>query len=166
MKPIRATYGAYDNSHKLLTCDDDSISLPIEIEGLTDRPPGDITPGEIWWPSVGCGPFENWWCLWWTLPDSTTQRAGMVVSEVALWPLSEIGEVEDLVPTFRGLSGDDSFTPASDTMLTPVAEALLKQASQLIILSENLIDWPRIIAGLWGHLSQGFMPGVFTIPGH
>ncbi len=152
MKPARATYGAYDNSHKLLTCDDPQLVLPRELEGLTDRPPGDIASGDIWWPSVGCGPVEDWWCLWWTQPDPTAIRAGMVRSEVALWPREQVQLVEDLVPILLEMSGGKNLNSASEELLVQVAEAMLFGQRQAVVVCENLDVWPSIISGIWRHL--------------
>jgi len=152
MKPLRATYGAHNNSHTLLTCDDSNLVLPRELEGLTDRPPGDIAHGDIWWPSVGCGPVEEWWCLWWTQPDSTVIRAGMVRSEVILWPREHVQFVEDLSHILSELSGGNTLGPASDEILVQVAEAMLVAQGQAIVVCNNLDVWPSIIAGIWRNL--------------
>lgn len=152
MKPVRATYGAYDNSHKLLYCNSQTAKLPPELEGLTDRPPGDIAPGEVWWPSIGCGAVGDWWCLWWTKPDLNAERAGMVLSEVALWPLAEIGALEDLSPILCELSGIETFEPASESNLIQVAEVLMTNQEVPIVVCDCLDVLPRIIAGLWQRL--------------
>ena len=152
MKPVRATYGACDNSHKLLSCDDPQLVLPQELEGLTDRPPGDIASGDIWWPAIGCGPVGNWWCLWWTQPDLTVTRAGMVRSEVALWSREHIGMVEDLFPILSEISGGKILDPASDEILVQVAEAMLVAQGHAVVICENLDVWPSIIAGIWRRL--------------
>jgi hypothetical protein len=152
MKPVLATYGASDNSHKLLNCDDPQVILPWELEGLTDRPPGDIAPDDIWWPSVGCGPVGDWWCLWWTQPDLLSSRAGMVCSKVALWSLEHVKFIEDLIPIFPQISGGKTLDPASEDLLVQVAEAMLFAREQAVVACNNLEDWPRIIAGIWCRL--------------
>jgi len=152
MKHARATYGAFDNSHRLLSCDDSQVSPPRELEGLTDRPPGDISPVDIWWPSVGCGPVGDWWCIWWTVPDTTASRAGMVRSEVALWPREQIGLIEDLVPILTDISGGMTIEPAPQLYLAQVADALLSGKGHPVIICESLEVWPSIISGIWRHL--------------
>lgn len=149
MKPVRATYGVRDNSHRLLSCDDVSISLPTELEGLTDRPAGNITPGECWWPSVGCGPVGDWWGIWWTEPDEEAKRGGMVKSEVALWPLSIIGNIEDLTPVLYELSGQTTLEPITSLHVEQVAGALLAGGNQSVAICDDLAIWPSILASLW-----------------
>lgn len=152
MKYVLATYGVLDNSHRLLKCSEPQIILPHELEGLTDRPPGDISPGDIWWPSVGCGPVGEWWCIWWTTPESTATRAGMVRSEVALWPCEQIGFIEDLSQVFADLSGRELIKSAPQNHLEIVAEALLSTQGSPVIICNPLDIWPNIIVGLWRQL--------------
>jgi hypothetical protein len=151
MTPIRAKYGANDNSHKLLSCSDESVVLPLELEGLTDRPPGDAPPGEIWWPSVGCGPVDGFWCIWWTEPDNQTVRTGMVKSEVALWPLEKIDAVDDLLPALCEIS-KKKIRSASEELLVPITDVLLSNQGKTVIVCESLEEWPGVIAGLWCRL--------------
>ncbi|SJZ51395.1 hypothetical protein SAMN02745119_00846 [Trichlorobacter thiogenes] len=152
MKHVLATYGAQDNSHRLLKCNDPQVNLPRELEGLTDRPPGDISPGDIWWPSVGCGPVGEWWCIWWTIPDLTATRAGMVRSEVALWRREHIGAVEDLSPALTEIAGGQTMAPAPQEHLIAVAEAILSAQGHAVIICNALEIWPQIIADVWRRL--------------
>ena len=94
----------------------------------------------------------DWWCLWWTQPDLTVTRAGMVRSEVALWPREHIGMVEDLFPIFSEISGGKALDPASDEILVQVAEAMLVEQGHAVVICENLDVWPSIIAGIWRRL--------------
>lgn len=149
MKSIRATYGAVDNSHKLIKSDVEN--LPAELEGLTDRPPGHVHPGETWFPSMGCGPVGEWWCLWWTIPDQNAERAGMVVSEVALWPLDTIHTLDDLLPAMLEVSGLDSVPVIDDATLLLTAESLLKN-EPVVVVCEDLEKWPALIIRLWPQL--------------
>ena len=84
MTMLRARYGVKDNGHALLWQNDSSVKLPPSLLGLSDRPQGYEQPGEQWWPSVGCAPLSEYWALWWTVPDNSAQRGGMVRSEVAI----------------------------------------------------------------------------------
>lgn len=152
MNYVLATYGALDNSHKLLKCNEPQVNLPRELEGLTDRPPGDISPGDIWWPSVGCGPVDDWWCIWWTTPELTATRAGMVRSEVALWPREQVGLVEDLSQVLAALSGKKTITLAPQNHLEIVANALLCTQGRPVIICNPLDIWPDIIVGIWRQL--------------
>lgn len=152
MKHVLATYGAQDNSHRLLKCNDPQVNLPRELEGLTDRPPGDISPGDIWWPSVGCGPVGEWWCIWWTMPDLTATRAGMVRSEVALWRREHIGSVEDLSHALAEIAGGQTTRPVSQEHLLTVSEAILSTQGHAVIICNALEAWPQIIADVWRKL--------------
>ncbi len=152
MKHVLATYGAQDNSHRLLKCNDSQVNLPRELEGLTDRPPGDIAPGDIWWPSLGCGPVGEWWCIWWTMPDLTATRAGMVRSEVALWRREQIGSVEDLTNALAEIASGQPITTAPQEQLLLVTEAILSAQGHAVIICNALEVWPQVIADVWRQL--------------
>lgn len=152
MKHVLATYGAQDNSHRLLKCNDPQVNLPRELEGLTDRPPGDISPGDIWWPSVGCGPVGEWWCIWWTMPDFTATRAGMVRSEVALWRREHIGSFEDLSHALAEIAGGQPIAHAPQEHLLAMTDAILSAQGHAVIICNSLEVWPQIILGVWRRL--------------
>lgn len=146
--PLRARYGAKDDMHALLEWDGHPGRLPGDLLGLTDKPPGSYGPGDRWWPSVGCGPVGEWWALWWTRPDEQARRGGMVLSEVALWRLEEVGTVDDLRPLLESLGGGAPIAIPSDELLGAVVDALLAQhPRQPIVLDLDL--WPGILAALW-----------------
>ncbi len=107
IRPLRVRYGAQDNMHGLMEWEGHPARPPAALLGLTDKPPGSYSPGERWWPSVGCGPVENWWALWWTRPDEQALRGGMVRSDVLLWRLDEVGAVESLLPALETLGGQN-----------------------------------------------------------
>jgi len=119
--PVRARYGVKDNMHALLEFNDDPASLPSELLGLTDKPPGYVTPGERWWPSVGCCLLGSWWALWWTVPDDEATRGGMVRSEVALWPRDLVPTIENLAAVMEELNGGQCITMPSDPLLKMTA---------------------------------------------
>lgn len=149
--PLHARYGAKDDMHALLEWECQGAPPPPDLLGLTDKPPGSYAPGDRWWPSVGCGPVGQWWALWWTRPDERTRRGGMVLSEVALWRLGEIGTVGDLRPVLESLSGGAPITLPSNVLLEGVADVLLSpHARQPVFLDLDL--WPGILAALWGRL--------------
>lgn len=149
---LQAHYGAKDNRHALLEFEGDPALLPLELLGLTDKPPGHSAPGDCWWPSVGCGPVGRWWALWWTVPDESTQRGGMVLSHVALWSLDEIGWVTDLRPMMKLLSGQELILPTSENLLRSVAEALVSTGADRPPVISGLDAWPELIADLWERL--------------
>lgn len=150
-RPLRARYGARDNMHALLDCEGDPVRVPADLLGLTDKPPGSYAPGDRWWPSVGCGPVEGWWALWWTQPDERASRAGMVRSEVALWRLEDVGAVDDLRPILESLGRQGPISLPSTDLLGAVAEALLSTEPGRPIL-RDLDLWPGMIAALWARL--------------
>lgn len=150
LKIVRAVYGAAQNAHALLHCDDPSIDLPHELLALSDRPPGYTSPGEKWWPSIGCAPLGEWWAIWYTIPDTKTERSGMVRSDTALFRLADIGFVDDLVPIIMQLSGNTDLPSASVSQLLQTAEAILKDENPIVVWKdENTV--PFIIASLWKH---------------
>ncbi|MCY1055744.1 effector-associated domain EAD1-containing protein [Nannocystis sp. SCPEA4] len=148
--PLHATFGEKDDMHALLLWEGPS-QLPAVLWGLTDKPPGTLAPGERWWPAVGCGPVESWWALWWTRPDDQAKRGGMVRSEVALWPLDEIGVVDDLRPTMETLAGEDTILTPPGPMLAAAADALLSPGAKSPVLLD-LGNWPGMIMMLWARL--------------
>jgi GTPase-associated protein 1, N-terminal domain type 1/Effector-associated domain 1 len=137
--------------HALLEWEGDPSLLPVELLGLTDKPPGTYGPSDRWWPSVGCAPLGDWWALWWTLPDEKSRRGGMVRSNVALWPLAEVASVENLRPVMTSLGGADPIPAPPTGMLESVAEGLLSQEAGRPIL-QDLDAWPGILAALWERL--------------
>lgn len=151
MTMLRARYGAKDNGHALLWQNDSSVKLPPFLPGLIDRPQGYEQPGEQWWPSVGCAPLGEYWALWWTVPDGSAQRGGMVRSEVALWPLAEVGTLPDLIGVLEELSGEP-VAPASPERLSSLAAAVLNSDDGTPVVL-GLQDWPSLLAGLWPRLS-------------
>ena len=148
-RALRASYGAKDNMHTLLAWEGPS-QPPDVLLGLTDKP-GILAPGERWWPSVGCGPVEPWWALWWTRPDEQATRGGMVRSEVALWRLDEVGSVKDLLPMMLCLGGEASVLSPPEALLAAAAEALLAPGGRIPVVSDLSI-WPGTIAALWSRL--------------
>ncbi len=150
-EPLRASYGAIENSHGLLSCSDESEVLPRELLGLTDKPPGHLAYGEIWWPALGCGPVGDWWAIWWTVPDETTSRGGMVRSNVLLWPIHEIGKVNDLSSYIKEISCLDNIPAVSDELLQATSEGLVATQSKIKIVS-NLDEWPNLIIKIWKRL--------------
>ncbi len=151
IRPVRARYGAHDNMHALLEWEENSVQPPAVLLGLTDKPPGAYAPGERWWPSVGCGPVETWWALWWTRPDEQARRGGMVRSEVLLWRLDEVGAVDSLLPALETLSGQESIPLPGSALLGGVAEALLETNTGPPVVTD-MDAWPGIIAALWAQL--------------
>ena len=147
-EPLRASYGAIENRHDLLSCSDDSEVLPRELLGLTDKPSGHLAADEIWWPAVGCGPVGDWWVIWWTMPDETTTRGGMVRSNVLLWPIHEIAKVNDLSPYIKEISCLDNIPAVSDDLLQATSEGLVATQSKIKIVS-NLEEWPNLIIKIW-----------------
>lgn len=145
---IRASYGVVDNAHALIKCDGD-IKLPSELAGLTDRPVGNLRPGEDWGVSVGCTQVGIWWAIWWTTPDFHANRQGMVRSEVALWPIESIGQLCDLRPILCELSGMSAIAPAIEDHLAVVAAALIRRKGEAVVVCGDIKEWPSILAELW-----------------
>jgi len=168
IQPLRARYGVKNNSHGLLEWQGEPATLPSELLGLTDKPPGHLVPGERWWPSLGCGAVGDWWALWWTMPDESAYRAGMVSSEVALWRLGEIGAVDDLRPVLASLSGMKTIPSSLPEQLHSVAEALVSSEVELSPVFSDLDAWPGILADIWSRLwpeaRRNFSARVAVIP--
>jgi hypothetical protein len=151
-RPLRARYGAKDNRHDLLDWEGGPALLPPELFGLTDKPFANLAPGECWWPAVGCGPVGDWWAIWWTVPDDSASRGGMVRSEVALWRLDTVDTVDDLRPIMAELAGQETIPPSPVDLLLAVAEALLNADRKHPPVLPDLAAWPGIIADLWAKL--------------
>lgn len=168
IQPLRARYGAKDNSHGLLEWQGQPGALPSDLPGLTDKPPGYLTPDECWWPSLGCGAVGDWWALWWTVPDERASRGGMVRSEVALWRLDDIGCVNDLRPVLASLSERETIPASSPELLCAVAEALVSSEYRRPPVVSDLDAWPSIIADIWSRLwpdaRRDFSARVAVIP--
>ncbi|MHB1117794.1 GAP1-N1 domain-containing protein [Sideroxydans sp.] len=168
IQPLRARYGAKNNSHELLEWQGQTASLPSALLGLTDKPPGHLVQDERWWPSLGCGAVGDWWALWWTVPDDAVSRGGMVRSEVALWPLNEIGAVNDLRPVLASLSGWETIPTSPSDLLHAVAEALVSSEIRQPPVVSDLDVWAGTIADLWSRLwpdaRRGFSARVAVIP--
>lgn len=168
IQPLRARYGAKNNSHELLEWQGLIAALPSTLLGLTDKPPGHLAQDERWWPSLGCGAVGDWWALWWTVPDDAVSRGGMVRSEVALWPLNEIGAVNDLRPVLASLSGWETIPTSPPNLLRAVAEALVSSETRQPIVVSDMNAWVGIIADLWLRLwpdaRRGFSARVAVIP--
>jgi len=168
IQPLRARYGAKNNSHGLLDWQGQPASLPSDLLGLTDKPPCYLAPGERWWPSLGCGAVGDWWALWWTVPDESANRAGMVRSEVAVWRLDEIGGVNDLRPVLVSLSGLETIPASSPELLRAVAEALVSSELRRPPVVSGLDAWAGVLADLWSRLwpdaRRGFSARVAVIP--
>ncbi len=148
MSPFRAMCGALDNRHDVLEWDGPG-ELPQRLLALTDKPQGRLGPTERWWPSVGCGPVDAWWCLWWTMPDREATRAGMVRSAVAVWPRARISRVDDLRPALEALAGE-ALGDVEDPWLAGLAHRLLEDGEPPVVA--DLDRWPRLLAGLWPRL--------------
>ena len=58
----------------------------------------------------------------------------MVISEVALWPLEDIGSVEDLVPVMLSLNGGENVPRPSADLLGTVVEALVSSPERPPVL--------------------------------
>lgn len=151
IKPFRAQYGERDNSHALLAWDKINGELPTSLLGLTDKPQFSTSPGEVWWPSVGCCPIEQWWALWWTTPDEKAKRSGMAKSEVAIWRIEDIGNVDDLSPYLEELCGAGQIVSPSTSLLNNTTEALLSGSSKQPVI-KDLELWPGLLAALWKQL--------------
>ncbi len=150
-EPLRARYGAKDRGHALLHWPAGAGEAPPELLGLTDRPPGHLAPGEVWGPAVGCGPVRVWWAVWRTVPDPNAGRSGMVQSEVALWPLEEVGALDDLAPALASLGAD--VVPLPQGVLEGAFQALLDMAGvDARPVFSNLEQWPSLLASVWKHL--------------
>lgn len=150
-RPFRARYGNRDKGHDLLAWDGRPMVPPSALLGLTDRPPKATGPDAHWWPSVGCGPIDNVWALWWTVPDFEADRGGMVRSEVAVWRLDDIGNVDDLRPILQSINGDKPISVPSPDLMAAVVDVLLSENRFPPVLLD-LELWPGVIAALWSRL--------------
>ncbi|MDP2312203.1 MAG: effector-associated domain EAD1-containing protein [Pseudomonadota bacterium] len=147
--PFRGRFGARDNSHAMLEWNGPK-PVPVELLGLTDKPPGSYGPGDRWWPAVGCGPVGDLWAIWWTVPDETAARGGMARSEVAAWPVADAGSVDDLRGVLLELSGLEVSAAASE-LTAVLAEALLEPPpGRTVFVGLDL--WPSVVVALWERL--------------
>ncbi|WP_175696937.1 GAP1-N1 domain-containing protein [Burkholderia ambifaria] len=149
--PIRAAYGEIDHTHGLLHCSTPGVTLPSSLLALTDKPPGHTGPDEPWGPSVGCGPVDDWWALWWTEPDDTASRAGMGRSEVALWSRDRVADVHDLSTHLLELNGGRDIGTPKPLVVAAIAEILI-ETKQVAPVFGDISLWPGLLAALWSRL--------------
>ena len=154
IRPYQAVYGAKNSAHEFLQWDHPTEQPPKALLGLTDKPPGHLSPQDIWWPAFGCGPIDDWWCMWWVTPDHESARKGMVRSKVMLWKLSEIHKVDDLLSYIEELS-DNMFDSLQTEcpLLQAASEALIScKEGQLVSLRESNLRYVKLVGLLWKQL--------------
>ncbi|WP_141250873.1 hypothetical protein [Shewanella algae] len=154
IRPYQAVYGAKNSAHELLFWDHPSEQPPNALLGLTDKPPGYLSPQDIWWPAFGCGPIGDWWAMWWVTPDNESKRRGMVRSKVMLWKLSELYKVDDLLPFIEELSDNNFNAEQTECQLLLAASNALISSSehQLVVLQESNLGYPLLVGLLWKQL--------------
>lgn len=150
--PVRATYGAVNNSHGLISCSIDHSLIPSKLANLTDRPPGHLNPTEKWAPSIGCTAIEDWWAIWWTVPDDEAERSGMVKSEVALWHLDDIDALDDISIILCELGVTTSLEEVSENYLKQIADDFISHQSTSVVICEDLNVWATVISRFWKQL--------------
>jgi hypothetical protein len=149
--PFHAKYGFKNNSHDLLDWDGEG-QLPSELLGLTDKPAGHIGPSEKWWPAVNCGRVGDWWAIWLIEPDPEAPRAGMVKSQVFLWPINEISKVKDLGEFISTLVSQEKEAP-SETNQRVICNLFNELTSNnQILIVDSVESIPYIIESLWVNL--------------
>ncbi|MDH5925056.1 hypothetical protein L8S13_02000 [Vibrio lentus] len=151
IKSYRASYGVKDKSHTLLEWSDSQEQPPKALLGLTDQPPGHLSIGDCWWPAFGCAPIEDWWAMWWTVPDLESSRGGMVRSEVVLWHLSDISLVNDLSPFIEQIAQDSFIQSDITDLLNDTAEALLSSNDKICVV-QDISAFPMLVSLLWKNL--------------
>jgi hypothetical protein len=149
--PLCAKYGFKNNSHDFLEWDGDD-KPPRELLGLTDKPAGHMIPKEQWWPAINCRQIDEWWAIWSIVPDPEAPRAGMVKSQVFLWPINEISKVNNLDKYISILVGDEQkpLSKKDQHFIDELLNELTSNDQTLIIDSVRLV--PHIINMLWKNL--------------
>ncbi|CAG9298185.1 GAP1-N1 domain-containing protein [Celerinatantimonas diazotrophica] len=154
IKPFQAIYGARNSAHDLLFWDNPNEQPPRSLLGLTDKPPGLLSPQDIWWPAFGCGPIDDWWGMWWVTPDNSAKRKGMVRSKVMLWKRCDVHKVNDLLPFIEDISDRTFIAKETEcSLLLATSKALISSDEhQLIALQESNLGYPLLVGLLWKHL--------------
>lgn len=167
--PLYAEYGYLDtpiSGHNIICFEGEIAELPKQLLGLTDVPPS--APNEAWWPSVGCAPLDDWFALWWTIPDFTHHRAGVVKSKVALWPLNIISEVTDISPFLIKIGTIDEISDVPINLLENIINQLISSEKPLIFSNTDI--WPHLLSHLWKLLwpeaKRNFSMNLAFMPDH
>jgi len=74
----------------------------------------------------------------------------MARAEVALWPIEDVSEIDDLGKVMESLNGGVPLPIISPNILAGVAEALIRDSDVPVIA--DLQVWPSVLAGLWPRL--------------
>ncbi|WP_434998499.1 hypothetical protein ACRQTN_07220 [Pectobacterium brasiliense] len=146
-KPIKAIYGCKGNSHDLLSFQG-SDTPPRQLLGWTDMPSGHISPKEEWWPAINCGAIDDkWWALWNIVPDMNATRSGMVKSEVFLWRLNVVDQVDDISEYVFQLIEETDCEEPSEQFLSNLIQTMI--VTKDIIVVDNIATIPNIIIFMW-----------------
>lgn len=146
--PVYATYGAKDNKHQLIHTTNSEVQLPSQLLSITDKPAGYLPANLVWYPVFGCSVFNDYWCLWCTYPDSEASRGGMVISKVALLPVNQAIELNDLTDILISIMSSDKLPEMTNEQLKNVFNSLVLATHPVLIL-EDLASFATIINELW-----------------
>lgn len=141
--PKYLEFGYTSRGHKLIS--DTDFDYPIELVSLTDIPPSQPSN---WDYTLNCAPIDNYFAIWYTKPDLNQTRSGSVKSKVAIWPITQVFEQDEI---------DSVLNQLMDRNITEVSlshDESLKILNKLInsnsaCLTNNFEQWPNIMSFLW-----------------
>lgn len=146
--PVYMTYGEKDNKHQLIHSSNPKVKPPSQLLSVTDKPTGHLSADVIWYPVIGCEVFDNLWCVWCTYPDDKAFRGGMVRSKVALIPVEDAIEINDLTNILKSITEIDKLPFISAEQLESVFRSLIIESKPVLIL-EDLMLFSTVINELW-----------------
>lgn len=119
---------------------------------MVDRPAGHIDSSVSWSPYWGCEQVGDWWAIWRGEEDPTAPRRNMICARVALVPLAECGNFDDLTDVLSAVGHSAALSRGAEFAGT-VVEQLATSRSPIAI--PDLSIAPGLLAALWPRLWAG-----------
>ena len=102
LSAYRAVYGGVNGAHDLIAPKAHTFPHLRKITRFTDRP-GHLPPHVNWQPYFSGYPFEDYYILSVTFPDTTATRGGMVLTHTLVFRLEDAILMPELMPALLAL---------------------------------------------------------------